>query len=282
MNRGARPCPLLLAIPGAEKAARRFAKKFGRKGDQVFEAIVQRRGGVMTSSCGRLFDGVAALLGLGDFNSYEGELPSRLQAEAEKARPQKKPYPYAIEQKGGMSVLNMLLAVEAMLADKRSRAEKARCFHLTLANGLLDMAIHCTGASGIRTVALSGGVFQNLLLLKMSRNLLQKNGFQVLHHVQVPPNDGGLSLGTGSPGGHEIWQGVLTMCLAVPMKVIEINNDMAVVESAGLRREVGIMLLDKVKLNDWVLIHAGFAISKLTKKQARETLAIFEEGRFFG
>jgi hydrogenase maturation factor len=54
------------------------------------------------------------------------------------------------------------------------------------------------------------------------------------------------------------------MCLAVPMKVIEINGDMAVVES------------------DWVIIHAGFAISKLTKKQARETLAIFEQGRFFG
>jgi len=72
------------------------------------------------------------------------------------------------------------------------------------------------------------------------------------------------------------------MCLAVPMKVVEINGDMAVVESAGLRREVGIMLLSNVKLNDWVLIHAGFAITKLTKKQARETLAIFAEGQFFG
>ena len=89
----------------------------------------------------------------------------------------------------------MLLAVEAMLADKKSRAEKARCFHLTLANGLLDMAISCTGTSGIRTVALSGGVFQNTLLLKMSRDLLQENGFRVRHHTQVPANDGGISLG---------------------------------------------------------------------------------------
>jgi len=71
------------------------------------------------------------------------------------------------------------------------------------------------------------------------------------------------------------------MCLAVPMKVVEIKGDMAVVESAGLRREVGIMLLASVKLNDWVLIHAGFAISRLTRKQARETLAIFAEGQFF-
>jgi len=185
---------LLLAV-GAEKAARRFAKKFGRKGDQVLEAVVQRRGGVMTTSCGRLFDGVAALLGLGDCNSYEGELPSLLQAEAERARPQKQSYPYALEKKSAMPVLNMLMAVEAMLADKKSRAEKARCFHLTLANGLLDMAISCTGTSGIRTAALSGGVFQNTLLLKMSRDLLQENGFRVLHHTQVPANDGGISLG---------------------------------------------------------------------------------------
>jgi hydrogenase expression/formation protein HypC len=72
------------------------------------------------------------------------------------------------------------------------------------------------------------------------------------------------------------------MCLAVPMKVIEIRGDMGVVESSGLRREVGLMLLDKVKLGDWVLIHAGFAISKVTQKQARETLAIFEEMQGIG
>ncbi|TFG75103.1 MAG: hypothetical protein E4H23_11145 [Chrysiogenales bacterium] len=149
----------------------------------------------MTSSCGRLFDGVAALLGLGERNSYEGELPSLLQAQAEKARPQKKPYPFAIEEKAGVFVLNMLPAVAAMLQDKRGRAEKARCFHLTLASGLQDMASRCTGTSGINKAALSGGVFQNTLLLKMSRDLLKKSGFQVLHHTQVPANDGGISLG---------------------------------------------------------------------------------------
>ncbi len=72
------------------------------------------------------------------------------------------------------------------------------------------------------------------------------------------------------------------MCLAIPMKIIEIKGDMAVVESAGLRRDVGVMLLDRVKRNDWVLIHAGFAISKLTRKQARQTLAIFEEMQGLG
>jgi hydrogenase maturation protein HypF len=186
---------LLLALPGAEGTAGRFAGKFGRKGGQVIEAIRERRGGVMTSSCGRLFDGVAALLGLGDFNRFEGELPMRLQAEAEKAGPQKKTFPFAKEIKNRMPVLNMLPAIEAMLADKGTRGSKAYCFHLTLAHGLLAMAIELTGAARTDKIALSGGVFQNLLLLKMSRELLQKNGFQVLHHTRVPANDGGISLG---------------------------------------------------------------------------------------
>ena len=72
------------------------------------------------------------------------------------------------------------------------------------------------------------------------------------------------------------------MCLAVPMKVVEIKGDMAVVESSGLRREAGITLLDKVKPGDWVIVHAGFAISKLTRKQARDTLALFEEMKGLG
>jgi hydrogenase maturation protein HypF len=82
-----------------------------------------------------------------------------------------------------------------MLADRSSRAQRARRFHLTLAHGILDMAIRCDGACGTRKAALSGGVFQNSLLLAMSRDLLQRNGFQVLRHAQVPPNDGGISLG---------------------------------------------------------------------------------------
>jgi len=92
-------------------------------------------------------------------------------------------------------VLNMLPSVAAMLEDKRSPAAKAYCFHLTLAHGLLAMAVTCGAGAAARKVALSGGVMQNLLLLKLSCALLKKNGFQPLHHVRVPANDGGISLG---------------------------------------------------------------------------------------
>jgi hydrogenase maturation protein HypF len=188
---------LLQAVPGTgTKAAVRFADRFGRKGEQVLECIAARCGGVMTTSCGRLFDGVASLLGLGDINHFEGELPMRLQAEAERARPGRRAYPFAIEENDGLAVLNMLPAVEAMLADKAGRAEKAYAFHSTLAQALLAMSMRCLAAApATKKIALTGGVMQNLLLLRLSSGLLAKNGFQPLHHVQVPANDGGLSLG---------------------------------------------------------------------------------------
>jgi hydrogenase maturation protein HypF len=185
----------LLAAIGDEKGAKRFAARCGRKGSQVLEAIRERRGGVMTTSCGRLFDGVAALLDLGGFNSYEGELPSLLQAEAERAKPPKKIYPYALERENGILVLDMRLAIEAMLADRRNRGEKAYLFHWTLANALLEVALVLGRNAETGKAALSGGVFQNILLLQMTSGLLEKNGFQVLRHRHLPPNDGGISLG---------------------------------------------------------------------------------------
>jgi len=68
------------------------------------------------------------------------------------------------------------------------------------------------------------------------------------------------------------------MCLAVPMKVVSIDNDMAITEIDGVRREASLMLLSEdAKVGDYVLIHAGFAISKLNEKAALETIALMRE-----
>ncbi len=67
------------------------------------------------------------------------------------------------------------------------------------------------------------------------------------------------------------------MCIAVPMNVTEINGDIGIVESQGVKREVGLMLMEDVKVGDWVLIHAGFAISKLNQEEAEETMALLRE-----
>lgn len=67
------------------------------------------------------------------------------------------------------------------------------------------------------------------------------------------------------------------MCLAVPMKVIEKKGDMGEVEVGGVKREVGLMLLDDVAVGDWVIIHAGIAISKINQAEAEETLKLLKE-----
>ncbi len=67
------------------------------------------------------------------------------------------------------------------------------------------------------------------------------------------------------------------MCLAVPMEIKEINDDMGKVESGGVKMDVGLSLLTDIKVGDWVIVHAGFAISKLNKEDAMETLSLFEQ-----
>jgi len=69
------------------------------------------------------------------------------------------------------------------------------------------------------------------------------------------------------------------MCIAVPMKLVEIKDDMGVVEHSGVQRDVGLMLMDDIQLGDWVLIHAGFAISKLNQEEAEETLSLLKQAK---
>jgi hydrogenase maturation protein HypF len=91
--------------------------------------------------------------------------------------------------------LNFLPAIHDIIGDKRNPEEKAYIFHRTLAKGFAAMAMLAAHESGIRVVGLTGGVFQNTLLLKMTKDLLAAEGFSVLIHSEAPPNDGGVSLG---------------------------------------------------------------------------------------
>ena len=69
------------------------------------------------------------------------------------------------------------------------------------------------------------------------------------------------------------------MCLAIPMKVIKKDKDKAIVESNGLRRDINISLLKNVKIGNYVIVHAGFAIEKLDQMRAKETLSLFRQMR---
>lgn len=67
------------------------------------------------------------------------------------------------------------------------------------------------------------------------------------------------------------------MCLGVPAKVMERSGDAAVVELGGVRREISLMLLDDVSVGEWVIVHAGFAIERLSEEAALQTIALFRE-----
>ena len=71
-----------------------------------------------------------------------------------------------------------------------------------------------------------------------------------------------------------------TMCLAVPMQIVEIQGASGIAEVSGVRRQVSLALLAGVKLHDWVLIHAGFAISKVNRSEAQKSLALFRAGGY--
>ncbi|MHB8832035.1 MAG: HypC/HybG/HupF family hydrogenase formation chaperone [Desulfobacteria bacterium] len=67
------------------------------------------------------------------------------------------------------------------------------------------------------------------------------------------------------------------MCLGVPAKILETGDGTAIVELGGVRREISAMLIDDVSAGEWVIIHAGFAIEKLSEEEAERTLALFRE-----
>lgn len=72
------------------------------------------------------------------------------------------------------------------------------------------------------------------------------------------------------------------MCLAIPGKILEINNDSATIEFDGFKRDVSLLLLERAKVGDYVIVHAGFAIQRLDESTAMDSLNMFREvlGRF--
>jgi hydrogenase maturation protein HypF len=146
---------------------------------------------VPTSSMGRMFDAVSSLLGIRHRVSYEAQAAIELETVAEAFLGSARPYRFTTTG----DVVEPGPILEAIVADLRSGAavgEVAAGFHVAVARLIGDLATQL--ADGTR-VALSGGVFQNVLLLRLAREVLESRGFEVLTHRIVPPNDGGLALG---------------------------------------------------------------------------------------
>jgi hydrogenase maturation protein HypF len=181
----------------------------------------------LTSSMGRLFDAVAALAGVRDRASYEGQAAIDLEALATAITPDGS-YPFDIaspprppvrlvaqqaaaarsdeQGKAGdaetgdasPTIIDTRPLIRAIAAEAGKGVEPARIarrFHSTLVELIVAVCEQVRRASGIQAVALSGGVFLNALLTAEVSARLRQDGFRVYRHRLVPPNDGGLSLG---------------------------------------------------------------------------------------
>ena len=164
----------------------------------MLDKIIERRfNSPLSSGLGRLFDGVAALIGLRSTVSFEGQAAMELEAQA--AESSGSPYPFAILQDNDKSNIvdtaSMIRAIVADLDAKKSKAHIAASFHQTISDIFAAMAGEIHKVTGLKRVVLSGGCFQNKILLEGSIEKLKSAGFEVYCHRQVPANDGGVSLG---------------------------------------------------------------------------------------
>jgi hydrogenase maturation protein HypF len=152
-----------------------------------------------TSSCGRLFDAVAAAVGIcPDRVGYEGQAAIELEAAIEPAAGTADGYPFGVRPAGSLLELDPGPMWRQLLADLSAGETPGRVaarFHVGLTNAVADLAVDLAGSAGVAAVALSGGVFQNRTLLEGTAKRLRDAGLRVLTHRQVPANDGGLSLG---------------------------------------------------------------------------------------
>ena len=164
--------------------------------------LSQRLNCVDSSSMGRLFDAVASLLNVRQRVTYEGQAAIELEALAEGGSAGEPIYAFGI-QEGRPVVIDSSLVLRAIIADLDNAVAReviAARFHGAVARMIAGICKLAHNETGLSTVALSGGVFQNLLLLGEVIALLRNAGMQVLWHRVVPANDAGLALGQAAIG----------------------------------------------------------------------------------
>lgn len=162
---------------------------------------------VKSTSAGRLFDAVSAVLGIKSASTFEGEASMALQFAAERAEAQGislAPYEGRLmnidEEQFELCTDTLLMELAARSLADQDTDQLAYFFHKALADMIVIACCYQRTRCEVNVVALSGGVFQNLLLLKLVDEGLEREGFKVLKHGVVPTNDGGIALGQAAAG----------------------------------------------------------------------------------
>ncbi|MEA2010510.1 MAG: carbamoyltransferase HypF, partial [Actinomycetota bacterium] len=151
---------------------------------------------VPTTSMGRLFDAVSALAGVRQSITYEAQAAIEFEALVDSA--EGGTYSFGIDERGGLAVIDPSPVLASIADDVVAGVAVgviAARFHRGVGNMIVETAESVRSRTGLTTVGLSGGVFQNVTLTHTARTALTERDFEVLVHQLVPPNDGGLALG---------------------------------------------------------------------------------------
>jgi hydrogenase maturation protein HypF len=182
--------------------------------DVIISMLINSFNTPLTSSCGRLFDAVAAILGVRQILSYEGQAAMELEALARKsvgnswkallAQPHCSTFllpPGSQDGKWEINCTEFVRMVLNAIAKGRKPSEVALQFHLSLVHSIADLILRLSDQTGIRNVVLSGGCMQNSLMLEGLLQVLNHYKLQVYTGETIPINDGAVSLGQTIIGG---------------------------------------------------------------------------------
>jgi hydrogenase maturation protein HypF len=147
----------------------------------------------LSSGAGRLFDAASSVLGICHESTYDAEAPMKLEAAATGQKPDSV-YDYSIGRDLGADIIDLSPAFLCLWNDRKNKKAPVN-FHNTFADAICMEAEKLAGQEKLEDIVLAGGVFQNTVLLDMTLNRLQKNGFNVLIHEKMAANDASIALG---------------------------------------------------------------------------------------
>jgi hydrogenase maturation protein HypF len=186
----------LFGDKGLEYAERYLSVLSAEEQQVLVRQLENRLNTVLTSSCGRLFDAVSALLGICTKVQYEGQAAIELEELADMNALDI--YRFEFNTASRPYTLGVRGIFQGILADMEQGIQVSKIagrFHRTIAEMIIIVLKRLYDDTGLNRVSLSGGVFQNKLLFLLLRQRMVEQGFEVLYHRRVPTNDGGISLG---------------------------------------------------------------------------------------
>ena len=174
-----------------------FVENMDRKEAEIILRMIQGKVNTpFTSSCGRLFDAVSSLIGVRHRTAYEGQ--AAIELEMCQKKNEKGKYSWGLKREGfpwTILVAEMIREIVEDLVRGTDRGVISSRFHNSMVCLFLETCVKLRDETGLNRVAMSGGVFQNVTIMKGLTASLRDAGFQVYSHCRVPTNDGGLSLG---------------------------------------------------------------------------------------